>query len=116
MNEVDREWLTDMLEHARKAVSMLGPRDVAQLDAEPDKVTLYAVSYCVSGIGEAAGRVSSEGQAEFPTIPWGKVIGMRHRIVHGYRTRSTEVLVDTVRERLPPLIAILTEARVEEDE
>jgi uncharacterized protein with HEPN domain len=114
MHEIDREWLTDMVEHARAAVSILGERNAAQLDA--DTTALFAVSHAVLILGEAANRVSQERQAAFPGIPWSKVIGMRNRIVHGYRTRSTSVLVDTVREHLPPLIAILEEARVEEDE
>ena len=113
MDEVDREWLTDMLEHARAAVSLLGAQDVAQLEA--DTRTLYAVSHAVLIVGEAAGRVSPRGRAEFPGIPWSNIIGMRHRLVHGYRTRSASVLVNTVREHLPPLVAILEEARVEED-
>ena len=35
-------------------------------------------------VGEAANRVSSEGQAQFPDIPWSQIIGMRHRLIHGY--------------------------------
>ena len=114
MDEIDREWLTDMLEHARAAVRILGDRDPAQLDA--DTTALFAVSYAVLIIGEAANRVSRDGQAAFPGIPWSKIIGMRHRMVHGYRSRSTPAVVDTVREHLPSMIAILEQARVEEDE
>ena len=34
MNEFDREWLTDMLDSAREAVSLLGPRGVAELEEQ----------------------------------------------------------------------------------
>ena len=114
MDEIDREWLTDMLEHARAAVTILGERDAAQLDS--DTTTLFAVSHAVLILGEAANRVSPKGQTAFPGIAWSKIIGMRNRLVHAYRTRSAPVLVDTVRNHLPSLIAILEEARVEEDE
>jgi uncharacterized protein with HEPN domain len=113
MNEFDREWLTDMLSSAREVVSLLGTRQAAEFDA--DRRTLLAVRLAVQTIGEAATRVSEQGQAEFPTIPWDKIIAMRHRLVHGYRTISTVVIVDTVRDHLPPLIAILEAARVDED-
>jgi uncharacterized protein with HEPN domain len=114
MNEIDRECLTDMLEAARDAVSLLGPRGVTELDA--DRRTLLAVRLAIQMIGEAASRVSAEGRADLPGVPWGKITGMRHRLVHGYRTIDTAVILDTVREHLPPLIAILADARVDEDQ
>lgn len=112
MNEVDREWLKDMPGYAREAVSLLGSNGAAQLDA--DRKTLFAVSHAILTVGEAASRVSRQGQAEFPGIPWKDIVGMRHRLVHGYRTRSTAIVIDTVRNHLPPLIAILEKAGIDE--
>jgi uncharacterized protein with HEPN domain len=114
MNEVDREWLKDMLESAREAVSLLGARDATELDS--DRRSLLAVIHSIVTLGEAAGHVSQQGQTELPGIPWKDVIGMRHRLVHGYRTRSTAIVVDTVRNHLPTLIATLEKARVDKDE
>jgi uncharacterized protein with HEPN domain len=113
MTEVDREWLTDMLERSRLAVSILGSRSVAEVQA--DVTTLYAISYAVQIIGEAANHVSPEGQADFPDIPWSKIIGMRNRLVHAYDTAQTAIIVETVREHLPALIDSLEKARVEDD-
>jgi uncharacterized protein with HEPN domain len=113
MNEVDREWLKDMLEYAREAISLLGTRSATELDA--DRRSLFAVIQSVLTVGEAASHVSQQGQAQLPEIPWKDVIGMRHRLVHGYRTRSTVIVVDTVRDHLPPLIAILERVGLAED-
>ena len=35
-------------------------------------------------IGEAAARVSLEGQLEYSSIRWRQVVGMRNRLAHGY--------------------------------
>ena len=113
MNEIDRERLTDMLDYARKAVSILGSKEDAEVDA--DVTTLFALTYAVQVIGEAAGRVSPEGQAEFPTIAWRKIVGMRNRLAHGYSDNQTAIIVGTVRTDLPLLIDILEDARVEDD-
>ena len=113
MNEFDREWLIDMLESAREAVSLLGTRKAIELDS--DRRTLLAVRLAVQTIGEAATRVSPEARAEFPGVPWNEITGMRHRLVHGYRTISTTLIVDTVRDQIPPLIALLEAARVDKD-
>jgi uncharacterized protein with HEPN domain len=105
MDAADREWLNDMLEHAKAAVSLLGDSEAEQV--VPDMRTVYAVSHAVLIVGEAAGRVSPTTQADLPSVPWRKIIGMRHRLVHGYRMRSVPILMETVREHLPPLIAAL---------
>ena len=34
-------------------------------------------------VGEAAARVSTEGQGKYSTIPWAQVVGMRNRLKKG---------------------------------
>jgi uncharacterized protein with HEPN domain len=112
MNEFDRQWLTDMLESARDAASLLGSRGVAELDT--DRRTLLAVRLAIQTIGEAATRVSPQARADLPDVPWSDIIGMRHRLVHGYRAISTVLIVETVRGHIPPLIKILESAGLDE--
>ena len=112
MDEVDREWLADMLEYSAKAVRILGKLDAKALAA--DERSMLAVSHAIQVVGEAANHVSKEGQFALPDVPWADVIGMRHRLVHGYRTGSAQVIVDTVREHLPPLILRLQHALKDE--
>jgi uncharacterized protein with HEPN domain len=113
MDDFDREWLKDMLEYAGKAVRILGSEDSAALTL--DETKLLAVSHAVQVVGEAANRLSRETQTALPHIPWTDIIGMRNRLVHGYRTRNPQVIVDTVREHLPPLVSALERA-LDEDE
>ena len=35
-------------------------------------------------LGEAAGRVSRETCAAHPEVPWPKITGLRHRLIHDY--------------------------------
>ena len=41
-------------------------------------------------IGELANGLSKEFVKEYNGIPWKQIIGMRHRIVHGYDTINLE--------------------------
>jgi uncharacterized protein with HEPN domain len=50
----------------------------------------------VEVIGEAAGRLSPEFTARHPAIPWRKIIGMRHRLIHGYVEINLETVWDVV--------------------
>ena len=35
-------------------------------------------------VGEAAARVSDEARARIPGLPWPRMVGMRHILVHAY--------------------------------
>jgi len=58
-------------------------------------------------IGEAAGRVSPEVARSAPGIPWPKIVGMRNRLIHGYREVDLEIVWKAVTEDLPFLVADL---------
>jgi uncharacterized protein with HEPN domain len=56
-------------------------------------------------IGEAAGRVTPETRAHLPNIPWSDVVAMRNRLIHGYDSVDPDILWDTIKHDLPPLVA-----------
>ena len=58
-------------------------------------------------IGEAANGVSSVTQNRYPGIPWRDIIGMRNRLVHVYFDVDLDLVWDTIRTDLPPLIVEL---------
>jgi len=43
-------------------------------------------------------------QAAHPEIPWARITGMRHRIVHGYGSVDREKVWDAATNWLTPLI------------
>ena len=58
-------------------------------------------------IGEAAGRVSAEFRARHPAIPWGRMVGMRNRMIHTYDAVDLDIVWTTARERIPELLALI---------
>ena len=58
-------------------------------------------------IGEAARKVSLEGQLAPPEIPWREIISMRNRIVHDYLGVDEDVVWEVVTFDLPSLVAVL---------
>ena len=58
-------------------------------------------------IGEAANHVSEDTRTLAPEIDWGDIVGMRNRLVHGYRDINNDVLWNVITNQLTPLVAEL---------
>jgi len=69
-----------------------------------DGKTVRAVIRSIEVIGEAASKISIEFRMEHPDVPWQKVIGMRNRLIHVYFDIDYNIIWQTVKENLPPLI------------
>jgi uncharacterized protein with HEPN domain len=66
-----------------------------------------ALTHLIQVFGEAAMRTSPPFRAAHPQIPWAKVIGMRHRIVHNYDDVNADIIWDVATAQLEPVIVAL---------
>jgi uncharacterized protein with HEPN domain len=55
--------------------------------------------------GEAANRISIETRNKYSFVPWEKIIGMRHILVHGYFEIDLDVVWSVLEYDLPELDA-----------
>ena len=97
--------LLHMRDHAKKALEMTQGRDRSEL--EENEMLSFALARLVELIGEAANQVEKETRARHPQIPWSRIIGMRHRLIHEYDKMDQDILWDTIKHDLPALIAEL---------
>jgi uncharacterized protein with HEPN domain len=100
--------MRDMLDHAREAVAIVRQRSRAELDS--DRMLQLALRQLVEIVGEAANRVSKEGQARYPDIAWRPAIAVRNRIAHGYDAIDYDIVWRILTEEFPVLIAALERA------
>ncbi len=105
MNKVDRSRIADMLHYAELAVGFVGQADPVALAA--DERTFLATCMAIQIVGEAANHVSPALRKELRDVPWRDAVDMRNRLIHGYRSIVSEIVVGTVRNDLPPFIALL---------
>lgn len=101
----DDSLLLDILIAARQTVEFTEGKSAE--DFQGDRVLQYAVMRLIQIIGGAASKVSRETREAHPDIPWEDVIGMRHRLIHDYFRVDIEKVWETVRDDLPPLIAVV---------
>jgi uncharacterized protein with HEPN domain len=97
--------LRHMVETAREAVAMIEGKERSDLRSE--RMLELSLIRLIEVFGEAAARVTHEGQAKYPSIPWHQVVGMRNRLIHGYDQVDLQILWDTIEIDLPPLITEL---------
>lgn len=87
---------------------------------EEDELFAAALSYVIQIIGEAASKVSAEGQQQYSHIAWRQIIGMRNIIVHDYLNTRYDILWNAATINIPDLItqleAILPPLVDEDDE
>ena len=113
MQPNDRIRFRHMLDAAREARCFV--RDRVREDLDHDRQLVWALVKALEIIGEAASQLSEEAKAELPGLPWQKIIGMRHRLVHAYFDINLDILWQTIIEGLPPIIAELERLIPEED-
>ena len=72
---------------------------------EADEMFQVWVVHHLEILGEAASRKSTTTQTRFPEILWGKMIRMRHVLVHGYFDIDLDIVWSVIENDLPPLKA-----------
>lgn len=80
---------------------------LSEQEFHADKRTRWAVFSQIVIIGEAANRIPRDYQERCPSIPWSDIIGMRHRLIHGYDQVQWDRVWETVTIHLPKLKAAI---------
>lgn len=106
--EEDSVYVGHMLDMTRRAVDAVKGKSRADFDAED--ILRLGLTHLVQVIGEAARKVSTEFREKHPEIPWRKIVGMRHRIVHDYMRVDEDILWQVVSDDLHELLPLLERA------
>ena len=91
-----------ILDQAEKALDLVLGKEKSQFDS--DLTLRLSLTHLLQIIGEAARKISEEFKQQYPQIPWKEMIGMRHKVVHDYMDVDEEIVLLTVKQRLPGLV------------
>jgi len=97
----DTVYLQDILDAIRQIQTYL--QGISYDAFCQDQLRQDAVVRQLEIIGEASRRISDSFRAQYPTIEWQDIIGMRHKIAHDYFEVDLRTVWDTVEDDLPPL-------------
>ena len=101
----DASYLADMLGFAREVLAFTAGRSRADYDT--DLVLRRAVERATELIGEAASNVSDSTRAAYPKIPWRKIVGQRHVLIHDYGDVDDALVWNLVELEIPALASTL---------
>lgn len=105
---IDLDRLKHMLRAAKDAVTIAQGRQRDELNT--DILLQHALVHCVQVIGEAAARVSEAGRSQVPELPWARIVGMRHILVHDYFGIDYDAIWRVVMQHIPQMIPLLDAA------
>jgi uncharacterized protein with HEPN domain len=97
--------LWDMFRYAQLALKLWSP--FTRSSIKSDDLAILGLERVVQIIGEAANHVPEALQAEHPEIPWRKIIGMRHILVHRYAVIELDEVWQAVTTDSAELVSLL---------
>jgi uncharacterized protein with HEPN domain len=98
----DRLLLQDIID---SIVEVIDTRPATQAEFDGNKLVQSHVLRHIQIIGEASWRLSQPLKDGHPEVPWKKIAGMRHVLVHDYFQVNWTRVFETARDHVPPLKA-----------
>ena len=119
----DRVMVIELLEQIEQVIENLlestaNLSDINELLTSADGL-LRLNGICMSFIiiGEEVKRIDRYTNEQllpnYPSIPWNSIKGMRNRIAHGYFEIDTDVVFDTLKNDIPPLLEVIKQIKSE---
>jgi uncharacterized protein with HEPN domain len=101
MQKDDLVYVGHMLDMARRIGTKVAGKSRDDFDADDN--LCIAVTHLIQAIGEAARHVSPAFQQAHPEIPWRRIVGMRHKVVHDYLEINLDIVWDAATNDVPLL-------------
>lgn len=104
MKYSDQQRIAKMRETTEKLL-----RYVAEENITPDRIfaeetVQWTVTTPLYNIGEHAANLTEDFKSQHPDIPWVKIAGLRHRLVHHYEDTNWTVICAIIYDVLPSFL------------
>lgn len=107
MRDEDRVRILHMIDAADAVAQFVAGRSRDDLDR--DRMLLFALVHAIEVLGEAANKLSSDARDAAPQVPWGAIVSMRNRLIHGYFDIDRTIVWKTATVEVPALVPVLRE-------
>lgn len=104
MKPNDERNLRRIVEFADELERVIEERGITPSLVTSDRFIQWAVTTPLYSIGEYVSHLSKDLKSQYPDVPWSKVSGLRHRLVHDYEGTNWNVITQVLFEDLPLFI------------
>lgn len=101
MKYSDAQRIEKIHETAGKLLAYVERRGITRSDILEDETLQWTLTTPLYNIGEQAYYLSDAYKQAHGDIPWAKISGLRHRLVHSYYETNWEIIASVVLEVLP---------------
>lgn len=104
MKYSDKQRLDKITEKTEALLNYIRTYQITEEQILSEEPVQWAITTPLYNIGEQAYHLSAEFKCRYPDIPWIKIAGMRHRLVHDYEDTNWLIVSKTVFEVLPDFL------------
>lgn len=108
-DRTDKERLKKIVKYWEELKTILKEKNITSEDIKSDQFIQWAITTPVFNIGEQVYQVSNELKEQYPNLPWDKVSGLRHRLVHDYDNIKWEIIVSTIENNMDDFVKEIKE-------
>ncbi len=100
MKYTDVQRLEKICDYSKKLLCYLSEYEITRERLMEDYTVQWTVTTPLYNIGEHTYYISEELKIEHPEVPWAKISGLRHRLVHNYDNTNWSIIVQVVFDEL----------------
>ena len=101
MKYTDTQRLEHMVSTTRKLLNYLSENNITPEDVLAHETLRWTITTPLYNIGEHAYYLSDTFKSDHPDIPWSKISGLRHRLVHDYESTNWSLICSVLFDVLP---------------
>ena len=96
MKYSDQQRIEKMRETTEKLLRYVEKENITPEIIFAEEAVQWTVTTPLYNIGEHAANLSEDFKKQYPDIPWVKIAGLRHRLVHHYEDTNWTVICDVL--------------------
>ena len=104
MKYTDEQRIAKIVVLCEKLLAYLRENQLTPEDVMKQEYTQWAITTPLYNIGENVYQLSDAYKDSRPDIPWLKIAGLRHRLVHDYESTNWSIICEVLFEELPVLL------------
>lgn len=110
MKYSDQQRIEKMRETTEKLLRYVEKENITPEKIFAEEAVQWTVTTPLYNIGEHAANLSEDFKKQYPDIPWVKIAGLRHRLVHHYEDTNWTVICAIIFDVLPSFLDELKKA------